>query len=105
MADHLAHSTDKTLKDSGDKVPAADKQAVEAALNDLREAVKGEDIAAIRAKIDTLNQVAMKMGEALYKNEQAGAAGAAPGAEAKPQEGVVDAEFTEVKDDKKQSGS
>jgi molecular chaperone DnaK len=103
MADHLAHSTDKTLKESGDKIPAADKQAVETALNDLREAVKGEDAAAIRAKIDVLNQVAMKMGEALYKNEQAGAA---PGGDAgaKPQEGVVDAEFTEVKDDQKKSG-
>jgi molecular chaperone DnaK len=109
MADHLAHSTDKTLKESGDKVSAADKQAVEGALADLRESVKGEDVAAIRSKIDALNQVAMKMGEAMYKNEQAaGAAGAAPGGdtgEPKPQEGVVDAEFTEVKDDKKQSGS
>ncbi|HVY12358.1 MAG TPA: molecular chaperone DnaK [Alphaproteobacteria bacterium] len=109
MADHLAHSTEQTLKDSGDKVAASDKQAVEKAVADLREAVKGEDVNAIRQKVDALNQVAMKMGEALYKaGQEAPAQGAAPGGEAGAQpgqEGVVDAEFTEVKDDKKKSGA
>ncbi len=105
-ADHLAHSTDRTLKESGDKVPAGDRQAVEAALAALREAAKGEDVAAIRAAVDSLNQAAMKMGEALYKAEPApgGEAGAAPQGEAQGQEGVVDAEFTEVDDSKKKSG-
>jgi molecular chaperone DnaK len=107
MADHLVHSTEKTLQEAGDKVSAGDKQAVEAAVAALKESLKSEDANDIRSKVDALNQVAMKMGEAMYKAEQAagGAAGAAPGAGAQPnQEGVVDAEFTEVKDDKKKQG-
>ncbi|MBI3419905.1 MAG: molecular chaperone DnaK [Proteobacteria bacterium] len=108
MADHLAHSTEKALKESGDKIPADQKQAVEKAVADLREAVKGEDAASIRAKIDALNAVAMKMGEALYKTDQAAGAGATPppeGGQQPGQEGVVDAEFTEVKDDGKKNKS
>jgi molecular chaperone DnaK len=107
QADMLAHSAEKTVKESADKVPDADKQAVEAAIAELREVNKGDDIAAIRAKMDALNQVAMKMGEALYKAQEAtGTAapeGEAPAAD-QPEPGVVDAEFTEVKDDKKKTG-
>lgn len=106
QADLLAHSTEKTLKESGEKVPSADRAAIEKAVAELREAAKADDIAAIRSKIDALNQVAMKMGEALYKEQQAaaGAEGGAPANDAQPEPGVVDAEFTEVKDDKKKSG-
>ncbi len=104
QADTLIHSAEKTIKESGDKVPADAKAAVEKDIADLREAVKGDDINVIRTKIDALNQSAMKIGEALYKQQQESPAGAAGAGEAKPEEpGVVDAEFTEVNDDKKKS--
>jgi molecular chaperone DnaK len=104
QADVLVHSTEKTLKESGDKIPGPEKAAVEKAVGELRDAMKGEDIAAVRAKVDALNQVAMKMGEALYRNQPQGDAGAqAGGAAPEPDSGVVDAEFTEVKDDKKKN--
>jgi molecular chaperone DnaK len=85
--DALVHSTDKTLKESGDKVPPAEKVEVESALAAARTAMEGQDADAIREASEKLSQAAMKMGEALYKAEQAapkpeepaaGAAGAAP---------------------------
>ncbi len=97
QADLLAHSTDKTLKDNEGKIPAADKEAIIKAVAELREATKGEDVAAIKAKIDTLNQVAMKMGEAIYGQQQAGGPSESA-SETPPDPSVVDAEFTEVKD-------
>ncbi len=97
QADLLAHSTEKTLKENEGKIPAADKEAITKAVAELREATGGDDAAAIKAKIDALNQVAMKMGEALYSQQQAGGPSASA-SETPPQEGVVDAEFTEVKD-------
>ncbi len=97
QADLLAHSTDKTLKENEGKIPAADKEAITKAVADLREATKGDDVADIKAKIDTLNQVAMKMGEALYSQQQAGGPSASA-SDTPPEPGVVDAEFTEVKD-------
>lgn len=105
QADTLVHSVEKTLKENEGKVPAADKAAIETAMAEVREALKGEDIAVVRSKVDALNQVAMKLGETLYKQQEAaGAAGAQPANDAKPaEEGVVDAEFTEVKDDKKKA--
>ncbi|NDE90482.1 MAG: molecular chaperone DnaK [Alphaproteobacteria bacterium] len=97
QADLLGHSTEKTLKENEGKIPAADKEAITKAVAELREATGGDDTAAIKAKIDALNQVAMKMGEALYSQQQAG--GPAPGTtDTPPEPGVVDAEFTEVKD-------
>jgi molecular chaperone DnaK len=106
QADALVHSTEKTLVELGDKVPEADKKAVEAAVAELKTASEGEDAARISAKADELAKVAMKLGEALYR--QAGGGGAeaphpAGGAQGAPggatQDGVVDAEFEEVKDD------
>ncbi|MBY0428452.1 MAG: molecular chaperone DnaK, partial [Alphaproteobacteria bacterium] len=97
QADLLAHSTEKTLKENEGKIPAADKEAINKAVAELREATKGEDAADIKAKIDALNQVAMKMGEALYSQQQAGGPSASA-SETPPEPGVVDAEFTEVKD-------
>jgi molecular chaperone DnaK len=101
QADGLIHTTEKTLKDLGDKVAATDKSAIESAITDLKGVMDQGDAATIRGKIEALMQVSMKLGEQLYKNQQAtGDAGAAaPGATAEP--GVVDAEFSEVKDDKK----
>ncbi|MEN9499260.1 MAG: hypothetical protein RIS83_1079 [Pseudomonadota bacterium] len=103
--DALVHSTDKTLKESGDKVPAAEKAEVEAALAAARTAMEGQDSEAIKEASEKLSQAAMKMGEALYKAEQAapkpeeGAAGAGAGAGSKDK--VVDAEFEEVDPNKK----
>ncbi|MBR0646551.1 molecular chaperone DnaK [Plastoroseomonas hellenica] len=99
--DALVHSTDKTLKENAEKVPAGEKAEVEAALATARSAVEGQDIDAIKTATEALSQAAMKMGEALYKTGQA--AEAAPDAAgAKPADGkVVDAEFEEVDPTKK----
>jgi molecular chaperone DnaK len=99
-ADALVHSTEKALAEHGAKVGEPERRAIEDALGDLKEALKGEDAEAIKAKTNTLAQASMKLGEAMYKDQQAGAAADAA---AKKDDGVVDAEFTEVDDDKKKS--
>ncbi len=96
----MVHSADKSLKEFGDKVSEADKSAIEAAVASLKTALEGEDIEAINARSNELAQASMKLGEAMYKAEQA-SAGAAPGPEGKHEEDVIDADFKEVKDDKK----
>jgi molecular chaperone DnaK len=82
--DALVHSTEKTLKESGDKVPANEKAEVEATIATARSAMEGQDLEAIKAANDSLSQVAMKMGESLYKAQAAAgdAAGAQGGARA-----------------------
>jgi molecular chaperone DnaK len=108
QAEALVHQTEKSLKDYGDKVQAADRTAIENALSDLKESLKGEDATDIQAKAQTLAQVSMKLGEAMYAAQQSGGqsggdAGGEPGAESgEKKDDVVDAEFTEV-DDKKKS--
>lgn len=103
--DALVHSTDKTLKESGEKVPPAEKLEVESALAAARTAMEGQDADAIREASEKLSQAAMKMGEALYKAEQASpkpeepAAGGGAGGTSKDK--VVDAEFEEVDPNKK----
>src|SRR3712207_9476664 len=67
----LVHSTDKTLKENGDKIPAAEKAEVESALSAARSTLDGGDVDAIKAAGEKLSQAAMKMGEALYKAQQA----------------------------------
>jgi molecular chaperone DnaK len=106
QADALAHGVEKSLKEMGDKVEADEKKAIEAALAELREALKGDDKAVIEAKSEKLAQASAKMAERAYAEAQAksgeGAAGAEAGSEAKGGDGqTVDAEFEEVKDDKK----
>ncbi|MCU0766166.1 MAG: molecular chaperone DnaK [Gammaproteobacteria bacterium] len=104
-ADSLIHATRKSLKDLGDKVEAGEKARIESALKDLEEAMKGEDKAAIESRTQALAEASSKMAERVYA--QAGTEAGAPGAGAeakKPGDGgdnVVDAEFEEVKDDKK----
>jgi molecular chaperone DnaK len=97
----LVHSTEKMLKDFGDKVPAADKGVVETALADLKSALQGEDKDLIKQKVDGMAQASMKLGEALYQSSQGAAAssssGPAEGGDGK--ENVVDVDFEEVKDD------
>jgi molecular chaperone DnaK len=97
QADALIHSTEKSLKEFGDKVSAGDKTAIETALADLKSAKDGEDAEDIKAKAQTLIQASMKLGEAMY-GQQGGDAG---GEHAASDDGVVDAEFEEVNDDKK----
>jgi molecular chaperone DnaK len=98
--DALVHSTKKSITDLGDKLDADEKAKIEAAVAELEEALKGEDKEAIEAKTTALAEVSGKLAEQAYAENAE--AGAAPEAEAeKPQDDVVDAEFEEVKDDKK----
>jgi len=105
-AEALVHATEKTLAEYGSKVGDADRRAIENAMADLKEALKGDDAAAITAKTNALQQASMKLGEAMYKQsaEQPGGAGGGGAADGK-KEDVVDAEFTEVDDDKKNKKS
>jgi len=98
----LVHSTEKMLKDFGDKVPAADRGVVEAALADLKSALQGEDKDLIKQKVDAMVQASMKLGEALYQSSQSAAAGGGSGSPSEGGDGkenVVDVDFEEVKDD------
>jgi molecular chaperone DnaK len=92
--DAIVHSTEKALAEHGDKVSADDKTAIEAAVADLKSALEGDDAEAISAKTQTLAQASMKLGEAMYKAQAAEAEAGEGGA--KPDDGVVDAEFEEV---------
>jgi molecular chaperone DnaK len=112
----LAHATEKSLKENGDKVSAAIRTEVESAVTAAREAVKSDDADRIKAATETLNTAAMKIGEAIY-GAQAKSAGGGPdagdfaggpgagsgGAKGGSGEKVVDADFEEVKDDKKKT--
>lgn len=100
QADHLIHGTRKQLEEAGDKLPAEDKTAIEAALKDLEAAVKGEDKAEIEAKTQALVQVSGKLLEmAQAQQAQQGVDAGADNA-AQKDDDVVDAEFEEVKDKK-----
>jgi molecular chaperone DnaK len=106
-AEGLIHSTQKSLTEYGDKVPAADKSAIEAAIADLKTALEAGDADDIKAKTNTLAQASMKLGEALYKSTQgAGASGSdgeVPNVDKDDNDDVVDADFTEVGDDDKKT--
>jgi molecular chaperone DnaK len=105
QADAAAHGVRKSVAEHGDKLDAGDKSAIEAALKDLEGAIKGDDKAAIEAKTEALMSASQKLGEKMYAQEPAAAAGAG-GASAGATAGhadddtVVDAEFKEVKDGK-----
>ncbi|MFZ5735198.1 MAG: molecular chaperone DnaK [Pseudomonadota bacterium] len=94
-ADALVHSTEKALAEHGAKVADTERRAIEDAVSDLKEALKGDDAEAIKAKTNTLAQASMKLGEAMYA-QQAEADAKRDAAK----DDVVDAEFTEVDDDK-----
>jgi molecular chaperone DnaK len=105
QADGLLHATEKSLGEYGDKIEATEKTAIEDAITALRESLNGEDPADIEAATNKLQEVAMKLGEAMYK-EQAEAAGGGAGETATDEEKsgdaddtVVDADFEEVKED------
>jgi molecular chaperone DnaK len=106
QGESLVHSTEKSVKEFGDKVSAEDKSAIETAVEALKTALGGEDVEAIKSRTNELLQASMKLGEAMYKASQAEAqAGAQPGAKQEPKkDDVIDAEFKEVgEDDKKKS--
>jgi molecular chaperone DnaK len=94
-ADALVHSTEKALAEHGSKIGEGDRRAIEDAVSDLKEALKGDDAEAIKAKTNTLAQASMKLGEAMYKQQAESDA-----AKDAAKDDVVDAEFTEVDDDK-----
>jgi len=101
--DALIHSSNKSLKEYGEQLSAEEKSAIEAAVKEAEEVVKGDDKTTIEAKTEALATAAQKLGEKMYAAEQAKAQAAQGGAqpEAKADEAdVVDAEFTEVKDKK-----
>src|SRR5690606_32035990 len=79
QADALVYNMEKQLREHGDKVTADVRGEIEAAINNLKEAQKGEDRDQIRKAIDNLNQAGYKLGEAIYKSNPQAAAGAAPG--------------------------
>ncbi|ROR25230.1 molecular chaperone DnaK [Comamonas sp. BIGb0124] len=105
QAEALVHSTRKALGEHGDKLEAAEKEKIEAAIKDTEEALKGEDKAVIEAKSTALLEASQKLGEKVYADAQAtaaGADGATPGAQAASapaDDNVVDAEVKEVKKD------
>ncbi len=110
QADSLIYSTEKNLAEYGSHLDASDKSAIESAVAELKGVLDSEDAEAIKGKSEALSQVAMKLGEAMYKSQQAndggdgGDSGGSAGGDAGGRgEDVVDAEFEEVDDDKKKS--
>jgi len=112
QAESLVHTTERTLKEAGDKLPAGERETVEAAIRDLKSALESSDSERIKTKTQALAQASMKIGEAMYKSQagqagpQPGEAGAGAGAGqggAAGGEKVVDADFEEV--DEKKRGS
>ena len=111
QADSLVFQVEKNLKEHGDKIAAEDKSKIESDLKDLKEAIEKNDLEAMKQKTQDLTQSSMKMGEAMYKDQQA--AGGAAGAEqpqsdnqqeAPKDDDVIDADYEEVDEDKKASG-
>jgi molecular chaperone DnaK len=109
QADSLIHTTENTLREAGDKVPAADRAEVEKAIAELRTAMDGGDAETIKPKTAELGQLSMKIGQVLYESGQAGPGGGdegmggpGTGGDGPSEEpGVVDADFEEVDDDRR----
>jgi len=107
-AEGMIHSTERSLAEFGDKVAAADKSAIEQAVSELKTALEGENKEQIEQKTNALGQAAMKLGEAMYRQSQGEQTpppgpGAGTGSAGKSDDGVVDADFEEVKDDDRKS--
>jgi molecular chaperone DnaK len=104
QADSMIHSAEKNMKEFGDKVSADEKTAIENDIKSLKEAMESDDLEKIKSGLETLTQSSMKLGEAMYKAQQAegsqegGSDQAAADSDGK-NEKVVDAEFEEVKED------
>ena len=104
QADTIIHTTEKSLKEHGNKISEAEKKAIETEISHLRNALKGTDTEEVKKKTQSLIQVSMKLGEAVYKSQQKDAEkkGAQstkdPDDKSKEKDNVVDADFEEVKD-------
>jgi molecular chaperone DnaK len=112
QADSIIFSTEKSLKEHGDKISEDEKKAIETGVSDLRKTLDGTDIEEIKKKTQDLVQVSMKLGEAVYKSQQKDNSGNPDDPTSKPEnkeakkedkENVVDADFEDVKDDKEKS--
>ncbi len=105
QADSLVFSTEKSLKEHGDKISAEEKKAIENGITDLKKSLEGTDADDIKKKTQNLIQVSMKLGEAVYKSQQKQDNKTEQSKDAKPEdkENVVDADFEDVKDDKEKS--
>jgi molecular chaperone DnaK len=105
QADSLIFSTEKSLKEHGDKISAEEKKAIENGLSDLKKSIEGTDSDDIKKKTQNLIQVSMKLGEAVYKSQQkpeAGKAGDTKDAKPNDKDNVVDADFEDVKEKKEE---
>ncbi len=104
-ADSILHSTEKSLKEYGDKVSASDKSSIENAINELKEAIKSDDmndIESIQQKIDNLSQASMKLGEAMYaasqqQNTSSSTSDNSDEGYGSGEEKVVDSDYQEIK--------
>ncbi|KAB0463714.1 molecular chaperone DnaK [Vibrio kanaloae] len=101
QADQMIHGTRKQVEEAGEALPAEEKEKIEAAITALEEVKSGNDKEAIDAKVQELMQAAQKLMEIAQQQAQAQQAGAEAGEQPKQDDDVVDAEFEEVKDDKK----
>ena len=107
QADSLVNETEKNIKEHGDKVPESDKNKIEADIEDLKKVKDGDNLEAIKSKTEELVQSSLKLGEAIYKQSPQGGApqpdpsGAEPSSDKKDGDKVVDAEFEEVDENKK----
>jgi molecular chaperone DnaK len=104
-AESLAHTVEGQVKEHADKLEDDDKTAIEDAIKAVNEAAEGEDVDAITAATEALEQAAMKLGEVIYKDQAAGgddaAAADAAASEEENDDDIVDADFEEVEDEKK----
>ena len=100
QADSLVFSTEKSLKEHGDKVSAEEKTAIETGIKDLKKSLEGTDIEDIKKKTQSLIQASMELGEAVYKSQQKPDAKSQDKGEGKPndKDNVVDADFEDVKE-------
>ncbi|TIY11205.1 MAG: molecular chaperone DnaK, partial [Mesorhizobium sp.] len=105
QAEALVHSSEKSLKEYGEKVSEADRTAIADAIAALKTAAEGDDAAEIEAKTQALAETSMKLGQAMYEASQKEAAEADAKADAAKDSDVVDADFEEINedDDKKKS--
>ena len=107
QADSLVFSTEKSLKEHGDKISAEEKNAIETGITDLKKSLEGTDIEDIKKKTQNLIQVSMKLGEAVYKSQQKPEAKTEGDKQPKPDEkdSVVDADFEDVKEEDKEKSA
>jgi molecular chaperone DnaK len=105
QAESLVHSSEKSLKEYGEKVSEADRTAIADAIAALKTAAEGEDLAEIEAKTQTLAEVSMKLGQAMYEASQKEAAESDAKADAAKDSDVVDADFEELDEDSKKKSA